>query len=235
MITRFLRWHEDCIASSAWAAVRRKLRRSVPKEFRMKKNLSAMLQKCTSLVLVSALGPLTGCLYAGQPGRIQSDESALASMEGVRVELIRHSTGCGSGESEGLIVEVGPGCEYPADAVRSLKSNCSAAPHPGVEVHVDGSTVMFDFSNVAEPGRFPDGEFEGYILDIVRTADAPFLIDALVDGQMTTPDVVQGDLSVDLDRLAVNLAGLTFDSNSFLKVDLSLITIGADADSSDEP
>jgi hypothetical protein len=56
-----------------------------------------------------------------------------------------------------------------------------------------------------------------------------------VDGQMTTPDVVQGDLSVDLDRLAVNLAGLTFDSNSFLKVDLSLITIGADADSSDEP
>jgi LAO/AO transport system kinase len=72
-------------------------------------------------------------------------------------------------------------------------------------------------------------------VDIVRTADAPFLIGALVDGQMTTSDVVQGDLSVDLDRLAVNLAGLTFDSNSFLKVDLSLITIGADADSSDEP
>jgi hypothetical protein len=201
----------------------------------MKKNLSAMLRKCTSLVLVSALGLLTGCLYAGQPGRVQSDESALASMEGVRVELIRHSTGCSSGESEGLIVKVGPGCEYPADAVRALKSNCSVAPHPGVEVHVDGSTVMFDFSNVVEPGRFPDGEFEGYILDIVRTADAPFLIGALMDGQMTTPDVVQGDLSVDLDRLAVNLAGLTFDSNSFLKVDLSLITIGADADSSDEP
>ena len=201
----------------------------------MKKNLSVMLRKCMSLVLVSALGLLAGCLYAGQPGRIQIDEGALASMEGVRVELIRHSTGCGSGESEGLFVEVGPGCEYPADAVRALKSNCSVAPHPGVEVHVDGSTVMFDFSNVAEPGRFPDGEFEGYILDIVRTADAPFLIGALVDGEMSTPDVVQGDLSADLDRLAVNLAGLTFDSNSFLKVDLSLITIGADADSSDEP
>jgi hypothetical protein len=194
----------------------------------MKKNISAMSGKCASLALVSALGLVAGCLYMGDPGHLQVDASVAASMEGVRVELIRHSTSCDSTESQGLIVEVGPGLEYPAEMVRTLKANCSLIPNPGVEVHVDDSAVVFDFSNVAEPGRFPDGEFEGYILHIVRTADAPVLISALVDLQMSTLDVFEGDVSFDGDRLAVNLAGMTFDSNSLLRVDLYLVSVGGD-------
>jgi hypothetical protein len=154
-------------------------------------------------------------------------------MEGVRVELIRHSTGCDGIESQGLIVEVGPGLEYSAEVVRALKANCPLAPNPGVEVHVEDSAVVFDFSNIAEPGRFPDGEFEGYILDMVRTPNAPFLVAALIDLQTSTLDAVEADLSFDRDRLAVNLAGLTFDSNSFLRVDLYLIPSGGDADESE--
>lgn len=154
-------------------------------------------------------------------------------MDGVRVELIRHSTGCDSTESQSLIAEVGPGLEYPAEAVRALKGNCPQVLNPSVEVHVEESAVVFDFSNVAEPGRFPDGEFEGYMLDIVRTADAPVLISALVDLQMSTLDVFEGELSFDGDGLAVNLAGLAFDSNSALRVDLYLVSVGGEADSSD--
>lgn len=202
----------------------------------MKKNGSAALQPCASFVLVSALGLLAGCLYSGDPGHIEADPSAVASMEGVRVELIRYSTGCDSAESQGLIVEVGPGVEYPAEAVRALKANCALVPNPGVEVHVEDRAVVFDFSNVAEPGRFPDGEFEGYILDMARTADAPLLLAALVDRQMTTLDVVQDDLSFDHDRLAVNLAGRTFDPNSFLRVALYLVEVPdrGDGSASDE-
>lgn len=188
----------------------------------MKENANAMLRACSSLVFVSALGLLAGCLYMGDPGHIEADPSAVVSMEGVRVELIRHSTSCGSTESEGLIAEVGPWVEYSAEAVSALKANCDLAPRPGVEVHVDGNAVVFDFSNVAEPGRFPVGELEGYILDMVRTADAPVLIAALVDPEMTTLDVVQNDLSFDRDRLVVNLAGRDFDSSSFLRIDLYL-------------
>ena len=69
----------------------------------MKMNTSAMLRNCATLVLVSALGLLAGCLYMGDPGPIEVDPSAAVSMEGVRVELIRHSTGCDSTESQGLI------------------------------------------------------------------------------------------------------------------------------------
>jgi hypothetical protein len=179
------------------------------------------------------LAPAAGCLYAGDPGHIEVDSTAAASMEGVRVELIRHSTGCDSIEAQGLIVEVGPGLEYPSEVVRALKANCSLAPNPGVEVHVEDSAVVFDFSNVAEPGRFPDGEFEGYIIDMVRTADAPFLVAALIDFQTSTLDAAQSDLSFDRDRLAVNLAGLTFDSNSFLRVDLYLVPPEGDGDASE--
>lgn len=188
----------------------------------MKKNAHAMLRACSSLVFVSALGLLAGCLYMGDPGYIHADPSAVVGMEGERLELIRHSTGCGSGESEGLVVEVGPWVEYSADAVSALKANCERAPHPGVEVHVDGNAVVFDFSNVAAPGRFPAGEFEGYILDMVATADAPVLIAALVDWKMTTMDLLQDDLTYDQNRLAVNLAGLSFDSNSFIRLELYL-------------
>lgn len=192
----------------------------------MKKNISAMLRKCASLAPVSALGLAAGCLYMGDPGRLPADASVAASMDGVRVELIRHSTGCDSTESQSLIVEVGPGLEYPAEAVRALKGNCPQVLNPGVEVHVEENAVVFDFSNVAEPGRFPDGEFEGYMLDIVRTADAPVLISALVDLQMSTLDVFEGDLSFDGD-------GLAFDSKSVLRVDLYLVSVGGEADSSD--
>ena len=162
----------------------------------MKKNAHAMLRACSSLVFVSVLGLPAGCLYMGDPGHIEADPNAVVGMEGARLELIRHSTGCGSSESEGLIVEVGPWVEYSADAVSALKANCELALHPGVEVHVDGNAVVFDFSNVAAPGRFPANEFEGYILDMVRTADAPVLIAALVDWKLTTMDLIQDDLTL---------------------------------------
>jgi hypothetical protein len=196
----------------------------------MKKNAHAMVRACWSLVFASALGLTAGCLYMGDPGHIEADPSEVVGMEGERLELIRHSTGCGSGESEGLIVEVGPWVEYSADAVSALKANCDRAPHPGVEVHVDGNAVVFDFANVAAPGRFPAGEFEGYILDMVRTAGAPVLISALVDWKTTTMDLIRDDLTYDQDRLAVNLAGLSFDSNSFIRLELYLAEVSEPTD-----
>lgn len=197
------------------------------------KKISAMSRKCATLALGPALGLVAGCLYMDDPGHIQRDVSAVASMEGERVELIRHSTVCDSTESQGPIAEVGPGLEFPAEVVRTLNANCSQVPNPGVEVHVDGRAVVFDFSNVAKPGQFPDGEFEGYILDVVRAADTPVLISASVDSQMSTLHIYEGDLSFDGDRVAVNLAGLTFDSNSVLRVELYLVSIGGGADPSD--
>ena len=197
----------------------------------MKTIPQAMLRKCVALILVSALGIPIGCLYTGDPGHVQVDPSLVATMEGVRVELIRHSTSCDAAESQGLIVEVGPWLEYPAEVVSKLKANCALAHSPGVEVHVEERTVVLDFSNVEEPGRFPYGEFEGYILELVRSADAPFLVAALVDSKMSTLGIFQDDLSFDEDRLEINLAGHSFESSSVLKINLYLTQGSEPADS----
>ena len=202
----------------------------------MKENTIATLRAWSSLVFLSALALPAGCLYMGDPGHIEADGSAVVSMEGVRLELIRHSTNCGSSEPEGLIVEVGPWVEYSAEAVSTLKANCDLAPRPAVEVHIDGNAVVFDFSNVRASGRFPDGEFDGYILDMVRTTDAPALVAALVDRNTTTLGLIQDDLMFDEDRLLVNLAGLSYDSSDFIRLDLYLMEVSeqGQADSSNQ-
>ena len=191
----------------------------------MKKTFQTTLRSYTSLAFICAAFPSTGCLYGGDPGHIASDPDAVATLEGNQVELIRHSTSCDSADSEGLIVEVGPGLEYPADAVSGLKANCSLAAEPGVEVHIEDHAIVFDFSNITEPGSFADGEFEGYIVNIVNTGDAPLLAAAAVDWQETTMDVVQDDLSYDFEGVTINLANRAFDSNSLLKVDLFLLAV----------
>jgi|GEM_PF-2542781 len=191
----------------------------------MKKSFVTMLRRYASLAFICAAFSSIGCLYAGDPGDIASDPDAVVTLEGVQVELVRHSTSCDSGDSQGLIVEVGPGIEYPADMVRALKANCSQSTHPGVEVHIEDHAIVFDFSTVEEPGHFPAGDFEGYIVKIVHTGDAPVLAAAIVDREETTMDVVQDDLSYDLEGVAINLADRAFDPSSFLKVDLVLADI----------
>lgn len=197
----------------------------------MKTIPQAMLRKRVALILVSALGISAGCLYTGDPGHVQVDPSLVATMEGVRVELIRHSTGCDAAESQGLIVEVGPWLEYPAEVVSALKANCALAQSPGVEVHVEDSAVVFDFSNVEKPGRFSDGEFEGYIFELVRAANAPVLVAAMVDSKMSTLGIFQDDLSFDKDRLQINLAGHSFESSSVLRINLYLTQASEPEDS----
>ncbi|MDH3201428.1 MAG: hypothetical protein OEM15_11105 [Myxococcales bacterium] len=190
----------------------------------MKKNAS-LSYKSSSAVLTCVLGLLSGCLYAGDPGHIDAEAGPARGLEGAQVKLIRYSTQCGLVEPQGLVAEVGDGLEYSSEIVKELDLTCSDVPNPSVEVHIDDRAVMFDFSNVTGPGWFPAGEFEGYILDIVHTEDSPFLVAAVVDREVSTLDIDDRDLINDLDRLEVNLQGLQFDSNSFLKLDLYFLEL----------
>ncbi len=179
------------------------------------------MKNATTITVICALAASTGCMYSLDPGELPQNASA-ASMEGVRLELIRHADTCGTAESDGFITEVGPGLEYPADVVKTIEAACPRAVLPEVEVHVEDRAVVFDFSRVSEPGSFPEGGFEGYILDMVRTEEAPLLIASTIDWSVTTIDIYEDDLRIDRDRLAVNLAGVRYDSATMIKIDLLL-------------
>jgi len=162
-----------------------------------------------------------GCLYQGDPGDIEPT-STLGSLEGVQVELIRRSSQCSPEAPKGAIVEVGPGLEYPADLVESLDSRCARFPNPAVEVHVEPRSVLFDFSSVSEPSRFPTGGFEGYVLRIVPTEASPLLSFAAIDEGSSTMPMDEGHLGFDEAGLEVDFQGVDFDSMGFLKIDLYL-------------
>jgi hypothetical protein len=177
---------------------------------------------------------LPGCLFATPSGDLEAGTLETPGLEGVRVELIRRSSHCASADPEGVIVEVGPGLEYPAEVVKSLPSSCEAEVHPGIEIHIEDRAVVFDFANVSEPGRFPTGGFEGYILDFSHMSDAPALFAAAVDEKNSTIDL-HADLHHEPHRLEVDLQGVTFDMGSLLRIELYLTAARGGAESAEAP
>ena len=96
---------------------------------------------------------------------------------------------------------------------------CPKGMDPAVEIHVEGRSLILDFSNIAEPGSFADVEFEGYVLEMAPGADSPILA-ARVDTDATTLDVEDLHVSYDEGHVEVNFAGVSYDSDGFVKIDL---------------
>jgi len=191
----------------------------------MNESPTSTCRRLAAVIATIALGALAGCgnarVFSLDPGHIDPDVAgtAAAGMAGADVQLRRYSTGCDATTPEPLTAKVGDGMEFTADQLKALPSPCPESPNPGVEVQVERRSIIFDFSNVERVGVFPESEFEGYLLDISRE-DGPQLVLAVVDRQLTNVDVENEDLSYDYEHLEVNFAGATFDSDSFVKIDL---------------
>jgi hypothetical protein len=178
-----------------------------------------------AFIFVGALGVLAAC-YSLNPGHIDPDTLGPRTvLDGLEVKLLRYSTDCDPKASAPLVAEVGDGCEFPGHEVELLGSLCAEAPSPAVDVYVGERDLIFDFSNVAEPGRFPGAEFEGYIIDILRSKDGPIIFGMAVDDDMTTIDTDSVSLSHDDDHLEVNFQGVSYDQDSFVRIKLWLATM----------
>ena len=92
---------------------------------------------------------------------------------------------------------------------------------PDVEVYVEPTSVIFDFSNVSEPGRFADVDFEGYVVEIAAGANRPIMF-AVIDTRATNLEFVADAVTHDRGHVDVNLAGVSYDADSFIKIDLLL-------------
>lgn len=178
-----------------------------------------------TLAGMATLGVLAGCgdvhTFKLSPGHIESDSLSeyVSSIDGADIHLQRHSTACGTTPSEALVAKVGDGIEFTADDTTSFGFSCPHSPLPGVEVSLDHRSVIFDFSNVDEPGRFLNADFDGYALRISHEERALELVYAWVD-PMTSMDVQNEDLSYDHDRLYINFASDSYDWTGFVRVNL---------------
>jgi hypothetical protein len=160
-----------------------------------------VMHNAITILFVASFAVLSGCggegLFSNNTIEGGSFASLGAELDVANVTVAHHSTRCGE----------------------NFAGPCPKGMGPSVEIHIDANSVIFDFSNVAEPGSFEGADFEGYILEVARTAGSPILF-ARVDTDATTLDVEDDDLGYDERHLEVNLSGVAYDGGGFVKIDL---------------
>jgi hypothetical protein len=95
---------------------------------------------------------------------------------------------------------------------------CVSKGAPAVEAHVDSRSIFLDFANVEAPGRFPEGELEGFVVE-VHAGDKPILF-AEVDRAETNLQLGEDAVQYGDDYVEINLAGVDYDTDGFIKIDL---------------
>lgn len=181
-------------------------------------------------VLCVSIAWLTGCgesaMFSLSAGHI--DEGSVvpnACFEGADVELFRYSTRCERASVKSLSARVDGGLELAADVVETLDAPCAEGPTPAIEVRIEDHSLVFDFSEVTSPGRFPSADFDGYVIDLVLHAPGALLVAASVDSGQTTLPVGTADIYHEPDHLEVNFQNIAFDERGFVKIDLLFASV----------
>ncbi len=180
-----------------------------------------------ALKLGTLLALISGCgdaqVYKTNPGDIDpsSFPTDHACFVGSTIELTRHSSDCAT-PSTTIASNVQDGVVFSGDQTRSLESPCNEGPSPGFELifHEDTHSIFFDFSQVRERGRFPESDFEGYVLRVEIVEDNGYLLGVAVDDDLSTLAVEANDLEWDRDFIEVNLAGVAYDERGMLRLEL---------------
>jgi hypothetical protein len=153
------------------------------------------------LLLLVAMGTLSGCgdrgMFSTGQMRGLSERSLGSTIDSADITVEHQSTRCGD----------------------NAAMPCPKGMAPGVEVHVEASSIIFDFSNVQEPGTFEEADFEGYVVEIAAQANRPILF-ASIDTRASNLGVDADAVTHNSRHLELNFAGLAYDSDSFLKIDL---------------
>lgn len=182
------------------------------------------------MALGTSLALLPGCgdsaIFSLNPGHIDgSSQVTNACFEGAKVELVRYSTRCERASAEPLTAEVGDGLEFAADSVRTLEAPCAEGPSPAVEIRIGDHQLVFDFSEVASPGRFPGADFEGYVIDLSLHERNGLLLATAVDTEASTLPVRNVDIYHEPDHIEVNFQDLPYDERGLVKIDLLFASV----------
>ena len=163
---------------------------------------------------------LAGCTYTLDPGHIDPDSlEPHLCFDGAEAALVRYSTRCERASAQALVSEVGDGMEFEASAVKALESPCEETPSPAVAVEIQHSALVFDFSKVEREGEFPNADFEGYVIDLALHDHNARLLAVTVNSESTLP-LVRDDIYHEPDHIEVNFAGLEYDADGLVKIDL---------------
>ncbi|MFW2387565.1 MAG: hypothetical protein ACN4G0_04470, partial [Polyangiales bacterium] len=186
---------------------------------------STNCNQLTALALSNVLWLLCGCgnidTFSLNPGHIGVDPDAdPPSFAGAELQVSRFSTLCDRPASKALASKVGDGMEFSATDLGALEPPCAESPSPGVEIDLEGASLIFDFSSVAASGRFPATDFDGYRFHIEDERNDFVLVAAAVDDEASTVHVTNAEVSNEPNLIEVNFEGAAYDQHGFVKIDL---------------
>ena len=152
-----------------------------------------------------------------------ADRSPLSTLNGAIVQLEHVSSRCDDGVSDDLIALVGSDMEFPGESVVEIEPPCVDGWAVQLDVDMEGRSIVYDFGNVAAAGRFPEAEFEGFVVTDTFHLLAP-IRSVTIDRDNSTMNMSDAAISFDEHTVWVNLAGLEYDETCRVKLDLVLET-----------
>ena len=138
--------------------------------------------------------------------------------QGAVVELVHVTEPCDE-TADGLRALVGDHMEFANCAIGAPKSRCSPSAEAALAIDVQPRSIIFDFSNVEDPGVFVHASFNGYVIANLFGV-GPRIVAAIIDRDATTLDLDDDDIVVDGDSVHANFEGHAFDAGDFVKIDL---------------
>ena len=197
-----------------------------------KKNLAPPHKVCATRFAAALLVLFAGCgdahTFTLDPGSVDPHAvgSDHACFEGSEVTLVRYASAC-DGTSKSLESVVYDGLVFPAEDVAELGSPCTAGPNPAIDVMFEMArhSVVLDFSQVRQSGRFPQAVFDGYVLEVILEESNGTLMSVQIDRARTTLGVDANDVVWDRSHIDLNFEGVQYDKRSVLALDLTFARV----------
>ncbi len=86
-----------------------------------------------------------------------------------------------------------------------------------LEVEVEGSSVLFDFSNVEAPGVLSTLDSGGFVLDVT---ELPSVLGVGIDPELTSADPSELGIQFNGSQIIIDFDDLNYDDTTFIKVDV---------------
>lgn len=174
-------------------------------------------------LLVSSAGCGDVEVFGLNPGTIDphSIDPDHICFDGSEVELVRYSSDCET-TNNSLAGIIRDGLVFSAGETQTLASPCEGGPAPSIDVLFDmaSHSILLDFSNVAQADRFREADFDGYGFNITLHESNGLLLSVTIDQELSTLPLHDSDVRWDRAHVDVNLAGVQYDQESLLALNL---------------
>ena len=86
-----------------------------------------------------------------------------------------------------------------------------------VDVDLEGSCILFDFSNVEEPGVLSTLDAGGFVLDVT---ELPPVLGVSIDPELTSAHPCELGIEFNGTQITVHFEDLHYDDTTFIKIDV---------------